>query len=67
MSEAWDYLRENFKPDGKGRYKTSDAMKVAEKFAADKQILSLEIQILRERLNLWALLAMDQEGDHDDD
>jgi hypothetical protein len=26
---AWDRLRTQFKPDGKGRYKTTDAMKVA--------------------------------------
>lgn len=59
MSRAWDYLRENYKPDGKGRYKTSDAMLVAEKFAAENQLLLLEVQILRERLNLWALSAME--------
>ena len=29
MKKAWDLLREQFKPDGKGRYKTTDAMKVA--------------------------------------
>jgi DNA-directed RNA polymerase alpha subunit len=36
---AWDRLRTQFKPDGKGRYKTTDAMKVA-------------VQIDKERLQL---------------
>jgi hypothetical protein len=27
--KPWDMLKEQFKPDGKGRYKTLDAMKVA--------------------------------------
>ena len=35
MNKAWDYLRANFKPDGKGRHKTTDAMKVAKQFAED--------------------------------
>ena len=29
MMKAWDLLRSQFKPDGKGRYKTVDAMRVA--------------------------------------
>lgn len=29
MMKAWDLLRNNYKADGKGRYKTVDAMKVA--------------------------------------
>ena len=39
----WDRLRSQFKPDGKGRYKTLDAMKVAK-------------QIDEERLELKKLL-----------
>ena len=37
--KAWDLLREQFKPDGKGRYKTTDAMKVAKQLEEEVERL----------------------------
>ena len=37
--KAWDLLREQFKPDGKGRYKTVDAMKVAKQLEEEVERL----------------------------
>jgi DNA-directed RNA polymerase alpha subunit len=39
---AWDRLQKQFKPDGKGRYKTVDAMKIA------TQIDNERLQLLEE-------------------
>ena len=39
----WDRLREQFKPDGKGRFKTVDAMKIAVQI--DNERLGLKQQI----------------------
>lgn len=39
MNEAWTYLRENYKADNKGRYKTVDAMEVAKHFASKAERL----------------------------
>ena len=39
MNKAWDYLRANFKPDGKGRHKTVHAMEVAKHFASENDRL----------------------------
>ena len=39
MNRAWDYLRANFKPDGKGRHKTVQAMEVAKHFANENDKL----------------------------
>jgi hypothetical protein len=36
---AWDRLREQFTPDEKGRFKTRDAMKIAEQI--DKERIQL--------------------------
>ena len=37
--KAWDLLRTQFKPDGKGRYKTMDAMKVAKQLEEEVERL----------------------------
>jgi hypothetical protein len=42
----WDRLREQFKPDGKGRFKTTDAMKI------DVQIDNERIQLEKK---VWGL------------
>lgn len=39
MSKAWKILRQNFKSDGKGRFKTVDAMKVAKMFEDENERL----------------------------
>ena len=39
MMKAWDLLREQFRPDGKGRYKTVDAMKVAKQLEEEVERL----------------------------
>jgi hypothetical protein len=56
---AWDYLRENFDPDHKGRFKTTDAMKVAVHFMeeavrlkAENVALNIEIIKLRDLLRM---------------
>lgn len=47
--EAWDYLRNNYTPDGKGRFKTHDAMEVACHYAD-------EVERLREKCNMQAMV-----------
>ena len=37
--KAWDMLREQFKPDGKGRFKTTDAMLVAKQLEKEVERL----------------------------
>jgi hypothetical protein len=44
---AWDRLRSQFKPDGKGRYKTIDAMKVAEQINQERIQLKNELNYLK--------------------
>ena len=36
-NKAWDMLRSQFKPDGKGRFKTLQAMHVAKQLAEEKK------------------------------
>jgi hypothetical protein len=38
-NKAWDMLRSQFKPDGKGRFKTLQAMHVAKQLAEENEIL----------------------------
>jgi hypothetical protein len=38
-NRAWDMLRSQFKPDGKGRFKTTQAMHVAKQLAEENEIL----------------------------
>ena len=57
--KAWDLLREQFKPDGKGRYKTLDAMKIAKQ-------LEQEINRLQQYEKLVQFIANDyHELSHD--
>ena len=57
--KAWDLLREQFKPDGKGRYKTTDAMKVAKQ-------LEKEVERLQRYEKLVQFIANDyHELSHD--
>jgi hypothetical protein len=44
---AWARLRSQFKPDGKGRYKTIDAMKVAEQINQERIQLKNELNYLK--------------------
>jgi hypothetical protein len=41
----WDRLRQQFKPDGKGRFKTTDAMKIAVQI--DNERIQLENTVVR--------------------
>ena len=57
--KAWDLLREQFEPDGKGRYKTMDAMKVAKQ-------LEEEVNRLQQYEKLVQFIANDyHELSHD--
>lgn len=51
INPAWDMLKNNYKPDDKGRYKTLDAMEVAKHFAKEterlKEICNNQAMILR--------------------
>jgi hypothetical protein len=38
-NKAWDMLREQFTPDGKGRFKTTDAMEIAKQLAEENESL----------------------------
>lgn len=49
---AWDRLRSQFRPDGKGRYKTVDAMKIADQIDNERLQLKEEVKILKNILNL---------------
>lgn len=50
-NKAWDMLREKYKPDGKGRYKTVDAMKVATYFEQECSRLRLELEQSEKRFS----------------
>lgn len=59
---AWDRLKEQFKPDGKGRYKTVDAMKIAvqideERIALQKKVFSLSKEIEAYKSHLRAVTS----------
>jgi hypothetical protein len=57
--KAWDLLRSQFKPDGKGRYKTTDAMLVAKQ-------LEKEVERLQKYEKLVQFIANDyHELSHD--
>jgi hypothetical protein len=45
MNLAWEMLRANYKSDGKGRYKTVDAMEVAKHFAEKTEQLQSQYDI----------------------
>jgi hypothetical protein len=46
---AWDRLRAQFKPDGKGRFKTTDAMKIAVQIDNERVQLAEKIKQLTKR------------------
>ncbi len=46
INSAWDMLRAMASPDKKGRYKTIDAMRVAQVLYAENQGLKRNIQTL---------------------
>jgi hypothetical protein len=50
--KAWNMLREQFKPDGKGRFKTTDAMLVAKQ-------LEKEVERLQKYEELVKFIAND--------
>jgi len=45
----WDRLRAQFKPDGKGRFKTVDAMAVAKQIDNERRLLAEELAKLKNR------------------
>lgn len=47
---AWDRLREQFKPDAKGRFKTSDAMKIAVQIDDERIQLKKQVWILTQEI-----------------
>jgi len=49
---AWDRLRAQFKPDGKGRYKTVDAMKIATQIDKERIQLKEELMQLQKRFGV---------------
>jgi hypothetical protein len=49
---AWDRLRAQFKPDGKGRFKTLDAMKIAKQIDEERIQLKTELEQLKKRLGV---------------
>jgi hypothetical protein len=58
----WDRLKDQFKPDGKGRFKTLDAMKIAtqidkERLAAEQKIRTLEQELKAYKAHLRAVTA----------
>jgi hypothetical protein len=46
----WDRLHEQFKPDGKGRFKTTDAMKVAIQIDNERRWLAKEVEAYKSHL-----------------
>ena len=54
MSEptAWDRLKAQFKPDGKGRYKTTDAMKIAVQIDNERVQLVEELKQLKKHFGV---------------
>ena len=44
---AWDRLRKQFKPDGKGRFKTVDAMKIAVQIDNERLALKQQLENLK--------------------
>jgi hypothetical protein len=45
--KAWDMLREQFKPDGKGRFKTTDAMLVAKQLEKEVERLQKYEELIK--------------------
>ena len=47
---AWDRLRAQFEPDEKGRFKTRDAMKIAEQIDKERIQLSKKVHQLNQEI-----------------
>ena len=47
-NRAWDMLRQQFKPDGKGRFKTLDAMSIAKQLAEENEKLQADLDLVYE-------------------
>jgi len=47
---AWDRLREQFKPDGRGKFKTTDAMKIAVQIDSERKLLEHQLKSARREL-----------------
>ena len=47
---VWDRLHEQCKPDGKGRFRTVDVIKIAKEIDAERLLLKEENQILKSYL-----------------
>jgi hypothetical protein len=45
-NRAWDMLREQFKPDAKGRFKTLDAMSIAKQLAEEVEKLQNDLDLI---------------------
>jgi hypothetical protein len=45
--KEWDMLREQFKPDGKGRFKTTDAMLVAKQLEKEVERLQKYEELIK--------------------
>jgi hypothetical protein len=50
---AWDRLRDQFKPDSKGRFKTADAMKIAQQIDNERKVLELQLKTARQELDAY--------------
>ena len=49
---AWDRLKSQFKPDGKGRFKTVDAMKIAVQIDNERIQLIEELKQLKKQFGV---------------
>ena len=45
-NRAWDMLRAQFRPDGKGRFKTADVMQIAKQLAEELEVVE---KIIRQK------------------
>lgn len=47
-NRAWEMLRQQFKPDSKGRFKTLDAMAIAKQLAEENKKLQADLDLVYE-------------------
>jgi len=50
---AWDRLREQFKPDSNGRFKTTDAMKIAVQIDHERILLEKKLKSARHEIEAY--------------
>ena len=48
MNRVWVMLREQFKPDSKGRFKTLDAISIAKQLAEENEKLQADLDLIFE-------------------